>query len=164
MAPPAPPAAPAPPPGMSGSSTRPTTVPPSWTGATNPNNQENDATPIGKTTPQHFYYGSPLNGGPTGGTAAPPNSSTSGDLPGTPYFPASSPAMAGAGTQLRPFDWRDWSTDGKKTSKELKTFNGDLASFDTWRMRVRYDLVGKSCNYSHTLDLSLNSLHVGTRC
>ncbi len=83
----------------------------------------------------------------------PPNYDRSPNFGGPFGNSGSSPAMAGAGTQFRPFDPRDWTTDGKKISKELKTFDGDLAAFDTWRMRVRNHFVGANCNYSRIFEL-----------
>ena len=32
----------------------------------------------------------------------------------------------GAGTEKKPFDTKDWSVEGKKVTKELKTFDGDM--------------------------------------
>ena len=56
--------------------------------------------------------------------------------------------MADAASQHRPFDTRDWNVDGKKISKELKTFDGDLAMYVNWRLRVR-----NNCNYSRVFEL-----------
>ena len=66
-----------------------------------------------------------------------------------PYGPpATDQWAAGAGTEQKPFDSRDWSTDGKKASKELKTFDGDLALYDNWRRRIRDHFVATNCNYA----------------
>ena len=122
--------------------------------------------------PQHFNVGSPLNGpssaenrspwGPWGNDGA----AQSNPQPSAPDFQSAGPAhshhranftpgqnAAGAGTQLRPFDPRDWNTDGKKISKELRVYDGDIAHYDTWRMRVRNHFVGTNCNYLHVFDL-----------
>ena len=54
----------------------------------------------------------------------------------------------GAGSQLRPFDEKEWSVDGKKVSKELRAFDGNIAHYDNWRTRVRDHFIGVNCNYS----------------
>ena len=41
----------------------------------------------------------------------------------------------GVGSNMRPFDVRGWTVD-KKASHKLKTFNGDITSYDNWRRRV----------------------------
>ena len=48
----------------------------------------------------------------------------------------------GAGSQLRAFDEKEWSVEGKKVSKELKAFDGNLANYDNWRTRVRDHFIG----------------------
>ena len=91
-------------------------------------------------------------------TAAPPPQSSKTFGSGIPHFHMNSPGSPltgngnhwapGAGTELRPFDPRDWSVDGKKPSKELRTFNGDMATYDNWRRRVRDHFVSTNINYS----------------
>ena len=88
-------------------------------------------------TRESFFIGSPLSGNRSAGAPSAPNgqaqnfdqtSQHAGARPSpnfdrSPNFggpfgnSGSSPAMAGAGNQYRPFDPRDWSTDGKKISK-----------------------------------------------
>ena len=58
----------------------------------------------------------------------------------------------GAGTENQPFDPRAWSTDGKKVTKELKTYDGDMAHYDNWRRRIRDHFVNTNHNYSKVLD------------
>ena len=88
--------------------------------------------PPGMGQSQHFHYGSPES----------------------PLNPGSSSQWAaGAGTESKPFDPRDWSVDGKKPSKELKTFDGDMAHYDTWRRRVRDHFMGVNCNYFKVFDI-----------
>ena len=57
---------------------------------------------------------------------------------------------------MKPFDPRDWPVDGKKPSKELKTFDGDMAHYDTWRRRVRDHFMGVNCNYFKIFDIVEN--------
>ena len=65
--------------------------------------------------------------------------------PGSPLTGAWAP---GAGTENRAFDPRDWSVEGKKVSKELRTFDGDIAHYNNWRRRIRDHFVAVNCNYS----------------
>ena len=85
-----------------------------------------------RSKPECHHYGSP--GSPLGNGGA-------------------SQWAAGAGTEQKPFDPRDWMVDGKKPSKELKTYDGDMANYDTWRRRVRDHFVSVNCNYSKIFDL-----------
>ena len=55
--------------------------------------------------------------------------------PGSPLTGNPSQWAPGAGSENRPFDPREWSVEGKKPSRELKTFDGDLAHYDNWRRR-----------------------------
>ena len=87
-----------------------------------------------RTGPSVYHYGSP--GSPLGAPM--------------PQF------AAGAGSESRPFDPRDWSVDGKKPSKELKTYDGDMAHFDTWRQRVHDHFIGVNCNYAKVFALIEN--------
>ena len=64
--------------------------------------------------------------------------------PGSPLNPNASQWAAGAGTELKPFNAKDWMVDSKKPSKELKTYDGDMINYDTWRRRVRDHFVGPS--------------------
>lgn len=114
--------------------------------------------------PNGFGGGGP-NGFGGGGFNGPPNGprNPGGGPPppgGGPPPPPGPSGAHGAGHQPfhpRPFDPRDWSTDGKKTSKELKIFDGDLAVYDTWRMRVRNHFVATNCNDSRVFDLIENN-------
>ena len=81
-----------------------------------------------------------------GAQAQTPTFGASGQAPAGSTMPPGAYA-AGAGTQLRPFEPRDWNTDGKNISKELRVYDGDMAHYDTWRMRVRNHVVGTNCNY-----------------
>ena len=78
---------------------------------------------------------------------------------GSPGSPLGAPLpqfAAGAGSESRTFDPRDWSVDGKKPSKELKTYDGDMAHFDTWRQRVHDHFIGVNCNYAKVFALIEN--------
>ena len=70
--------------------------------------------------------------------------------PGSPLTGAWAP---GAGSEHRAFDPRDWSVEGKKLSKELRTFDGDIAHYDNWRRRVRDHFMAVNCNYSVIVEL-----------
>ena len=59
----------------------------------------------------------------------------------------------GAGTENQPFDPRAWSADGRKVSKELRTYDGDMAHYDNWRRRIRDHFVGVNTNYSYVFSL-----------
>ena len=59
----------------------------------------------------------------------------------------------GAGTENQPFDPRAWSADGRKVSKELRTYDGDMAHYDNWRRRIRDHFVGVNINYSIIFNL-----------
>ena len=156
--------APQAPPGIDGATRNVREVPQSWAGPAAGEDSRRQP-PNG-----HFFIASPLSGNQsTGANPAPaermphfggpapvgPSANRSGFGHTGPS--AASPSMAGAGTQFRPFDPRDWSTDGKKISKELRTYDGDLATFDTWRMRVRNHFVGTNCNYSKIFELIENN-------
>ena len=154
--------APSAPPGMSANHN----VPPSWSGYHATGNDHGPSAQ-GHDSRESFFIGSPLGGNrsrsdPNGqnqnfdrptGARFEPSPDRSPEFGGPFGNSGPSPSMAGAGTQNRPFDPRDWSTDGKKISKELRTFDGDLATFDTWRMRVRNHFVGANCNYSRIFEL-----------
>ena len=78
---------------------------------------------------------------------------------GSPGSPLGAPAphfAAGAGSESRPFDAKEWSVDGKKPSKELKTYDGDMANFDTWRQRVHDHFISVNCNYAKVFNLIEN--------
>lgn len=87
--------------------------------------------------PAHFRVGSP---------------EASIGSPLNPTRGVTSQWAAGAGTELRAFDPREWAVDQKKPSKELKSFDGDLAFYDSWRRRVRDHVVGVNCNYGLIFD------------
>ena len=173
-APQPPPEAPQPPPGVPRSWAGPTADASSHyptsnnQSATGPTASSDSRQPSGS----HFFIGSPLSGNQSaganppqfGGSASAPNGSGNGYMGssapapngggnGFMRSPAATSNLAGAGTQYKPFDPRDWSTDGKKVSKELRTYDGDLATFDTWRMRVRNHFVGTNCNYTRIFEL-----------
>ena len=73
--------------------------------------------------------------------------------PGSPLNGSVPQWAPGAGTEHRPFDPRDWSVEGKKPSKELRTFDGDMAHYDNWRRRVRDHFVGTNINYSKVFEV-----------
>ena len=73
--------------------------------------------------------------------------------PGSPLNGAGVQWAPGAGTELRPFDPRDWSVEGKKPSRELRTYDGDMAHYDNWRRRVRDHFVGTNVNYSKIFEM-----------
>ena len=58
----------------------------------------------------------------------------------------------GAGSNLRPFDVRDWTVD-KKATHELKSFNGEIPNFDNWRRRVRDHFTGTNMFYKDIFDM-----------
>ena len=60
---------------------------------------------------------------------------------------------AGAGSEQRPFDVKDWSVEHKKPSKELRAFDGDMANYDNWRNRVMDHFISVNCNYSIIFDI-----------
>ena len=72
--------------------------------------------------------------------------------PGSPLNGSVPQWAPGAGTEHRPFDPRDWSVEGKKPSKELRTFDGDMAHYDNWRRRVRDHFVSTNINYSKVFE------------
>ena len=74
----------------------------------------------------HFHLGSP--GSPLNGT-------------GVQWAP-------GTGTELRPVDPRDWSVEGKKPSRDHRTYDGEMAHYDIWRRCVRDHFVGTNMHYS----------------
>ena len=53
---------------------------------------------------------------------------------------------------MKVFDPKDWTVDQKKPSKELRSFDGDMAVYDSWRRRVRDHFVGVNCNYGLIFD------------
>ena len=58
----------------------------------------------------------------------------------------------GAGSNVRPFDARDWTVD-KKASHELKSFNGDITNYDNWRRRIRDHFTQTNMFYKEIFDL-----------
>ena len=91
---------------------------------------------------EHFQYGSPLSGNvPSAPSAAAPPNSFGSNMPRgmAPHF-----------------DSKEWNVEGKKVSKELKIFDGDLATYDTWRMRVRNHFIGTNYKYSMIFDIIEN--------
>ena len=87
--------------------------------------------------PAHFHVGSP---------------EASIGSPLNPTRGVTSQWAAGAGTEMKAFDPKDWAVDQKKPSKELKSFDGDLAFYDSWRRRVRDHFVSVNCNYGLIFD------------
>ena len=79
--------------------------------------------------------------------------------PGNHWSPHRPPAAnfggwaPGAGTQNKPFDVKEWSVEGKKVTKELRSFDGDMAAYDNWRRRIRDHFVSVNCNYALVFDL-----------
>ena len=59
----------------------------------------------------------------------------------------------GAGTERKPFDAKEWSVESKKVTKELKAFDGDMATYDNWRRRIRDHFVSVNCNYAKVFEL-----------
>ena len=59
----------------------------------------------------------------------------------------------GAGTEQKPFDAKDWSVEGKKASKELRAFDGNMAHYDNWRIRMRDHFMSTNCNYATIFEL-----------
>ena len=51
------------------------------------------------------------------------------------------------------FDAKDWNTENKKVTKELRAFDGDMAAYDNWRRRIRDHFVSVNCNYAKIFDL-----------
>ena len=98
--------------------------------------------PPGYAQPQaqteHFNVGSPSqnNWSPLNPNQAPA---------GNASFGAWAP---GAGTEHDAFDAKAWSVDNKKVTKELRAFDGDMASYDNWRRRIRDHFMSINCNYS----------------
>ena len=97
--------------------------------------------PVPKSPPQPhasakqpglFNVGSPLN-------------------PGNAQFGDWAP---GAGSQNRAFDPREWSVDGRKVTKELKAFDGQMIHFDNWRRRIRDHFISVNCNYAKVFELA----------
>ena len=86
--------------------------------------------------PTNFYVGSPSS--PLQNATAAP--STFGQW------------AAGAGSEHRPFDVKDWSVEHKKPSKELRAFDGDMANYDNWRNKVMDHFISVNCNYSIIFD------------
>ena len=60
----------------------------------------------------------------------------------------------GAGTQYEAFNPKDWSTDGRKVTKELKAFDGQMIHFDNWRRRIRDHFISVNCNYAKIFELA----------
>ena len=54
----------------------------------------------------------------------------------------------GAGTETKPFDARDWTVEGKKPSKEMRSFDGNISQYDNWRRRMRDHFISTNCNYA----------------
>ena len=98
-------------------------------------------------------------------THVPQNSGPAGPVHygiGSPGSPLTTPGAqgsathqwaAGAGTELKPFDPKDWTVDSKEPSKELRSYDGDMAHYDAWRRRVRDHFMSVNCNYSKLFDL-----------
>ena len=61
-------------------------------------------------------------------------------------------AAAGFGTNTAPWREQDWTVD-TKTSKELKMFDGDIKSYDKWRLRIRYHFINTNMYYKDIFDL-----------
>jgi hypothetical protein len=159
---------PIPPPGISTPST--SAVPPqpsSWTNAVDPNQAQPNpfAAPNGSSLSRPTMDPSPPNAPSFGAAPLPRENTEHYNLsPGSPLTSATPVAQqppnqpsfysAPAASSLhKPFDVRDWSTDGMKISKELKTYNGDLATFDVWRTRIRNHFVSKNANYSKIFEI-----------
>ena len=94
------------------------------------------------TLPQDQRFPSPAFG--HGGDAS---------VPESPFAATGSRYAPGAGTENQPFDPRSWSTDGKKVTKELKNYDGDMARYDNWRRRIRDHFVNTNHNYCKIFDL-----------
>ena len=62
----------------------------------------------------------------------------------------------GAGTQLKPFEEREWSTGHKKVTKQLDAFDGDIVHYDNWRRRIRDHFIDVNCNYAEVFRLIEN--------
>ena len=62
----------------------------------------------------------------------------------------------GAGTQLKPFEEREWSTGNKKVTKQLDAFDGDIVHYDNWRRRIRDHFIDVNCNYAEVFRLIEN--------
>ena len=99
--------------------------------------QSNEATFGQRNGPSNFYVGSPSS--PLQGASTGPSTFTQW--------------AAGAGSEHRPFDVREWSVEHKKPSKELKAFDGDMAHYDNWRQRVMDHFISVNCNYSTIFDI-----------
>ena len=84
--------------------------------------------------PTHYHVGSP-------------------ESPLNPARGVTTQWAAGAGTEMKVFDPKDWTVDQKKPSKELRSFDGDMAVYDSWRRRVRDHFVGVNCNYGLIFDV-----------
>ena len=63
----------------------------------------------------------------------------------------------GAGSQNRAFDPREWSVDGRKVTKELRAFDGQMVHFDNWRRRIRDRFISVNCNYAKVFELAESS-------
>ena len=122
------------------------------------------STPSRPTGAAFHHIGSPLGGnapqGPNDGVPhdqrfPSPNFGHAGATPAPepPHFSMARQYTPGAGTELQPFDPRSWSTDGKKVTKELRTYDGDMARYDNWRRRIRDHFVNTNHNYSKIFDL-----------
>ena len=59
---------------------------------------------------------------------------------------------AGAGTNPGPFVKKD-STVERKASNELRAFGGDIANYDSWRIRIREHFVDMDMYYKEMYDL-----------
>ena len=57
----------------------------------------------------------------------------------------------GVGSNMRPFDVRDWTVD-EKAAHELKSFDGDITNYDNWRRRVRDNFTSTQMLYKDMFD------------
>jgi hypothetical protein len=74
------------------------------------------------------------------------------EVPAATYGGWQAPNFAnGAGSNVRPFDARDWTED--KASNELKSFNGDITHYDNWRRRIRDHFTQNNMFYKDIFDL-----------
>ena len=106
------------------------------------------------TTTQYFDYGSPgqQSWSPLGGNSC--HGSMNGGMPSQHMSNRWAP---GAGSNLRAFDPKDWNTEGRKVTKELKVFDGDLVMFDNWRRRIRDHFVSVNCHYTEVFKIIENN-------
>ena len=103
---------------------------------------------------QYFSYGSPQqpNWSPLGGNNG--HWSVIGGMQGQPMSNRWAP---GAGSNMRAFDPKDWDVQGRKVTKELRVFDGDLVKFDNWRRRIRDHFVSVNCHYTEVFKIIENN-------